>query len=195
MINAEVNTRNIALSAVTNHNTVYNTNYAICTNHKPTSTEVKCSLPSTLTNFKSIKAISLNVPSGMDLFTITANLYIDHDYAVAANVLPKAKGRMIHIEGDAHFLISGNAIVEHDLKSAKIINSNNIETIIPPSSCFNLTLTETITTLEIPFTADAKLKIASTSSSGFTTSDIPLSGTITANVIEFENSEVSPCIL
>ncbi len=71
----------------------------------------------------------------------------------------------------------------------------NIETIIPPDSCFNLTLTESITTLEIPFTADAKLKIASSSTSSISTFDLSLAGTITANVIEFENSELSPCII
>jgi hypothetical protein len=192
MVKAVINTRSIMLGSVSSSNTVYNTDYAICRSNQPTSIEVKCSLPSSLVNFKSLNVASLTtVPGTLSSHTTNLNLRIDHDYTVPGTNLPKGQSKTIHLEGNAYWLLSGTSVSESDLISPTLLNNNNIEAIIPASSCANLTLKESITTILIPFTAIGSLK--SEVDDSILASSVALQGTLTANVLGLDSSEIAPC--
>jgi len=191
MTRATMNTRSVTLNPVTSSDTTYNTNYAICSSRQATSSEVKCSLPSSLKNFKSISQVTLTLSPSPTSTISEINLFIDHDYAVGASHLPKNHGKMIHLEAAAHWLYSSTINTGHDLVSIKIPSSNSIEAVIPASSCFNLTLRESITMITIPFTASGTLVSEETGS--IVGGTVSLSGHITANIIDTDYSEVLPC--
>lgn len=190
MIQATVNLRNIVYSSITDSNVAYNTDTAIYKNTRSTSSEVKCSLPSSLVNFKSVAMLSLSSITGLSSYSTEVYLNINTDFTVPGSFLPKHNTKTVHLEGKGSFTLSGNAIVEYDLLSPSIPNNNKIEAIIPPSSCFNLTLMESITTVTIPFAAQGSLRSID---SGNVIQDITLTGTIMANVLSTDYSEASPC--
>ena len=105
----------------------------ICKSHYPTSAEVKCSLYSALENLKSIKDLIISSGSWTGGFRIDT----DYDY----------NGNLLHIEGFG--TISGNSL--ESLLSSTVASGHKVETIIPPKSCFQLTLEETVTPISINF--------------------------------------------
>lgn len=191
MNKARLTTRNLVLGNVISSSTVYNTDYVICRSMKDTSAEVKCSLPSALTTFKSIKEVKITNLSGLEDYNIDLDLHIDHDYAVAGDFLPKSQGRMIHLEGSVNFKLFRNEVTEYDLMSVRLPSGNAVEAVIPAASCFQLTLRESMTTLQIPFMVDGKFKLEK--DMVFSELDASLSGVITSNVLDADYSEVLPC--
>lgn len=191
MVNAILSIRNIVFGAASGTNTVYNVGTTVCKSTKATSAQVKCSLPSSMINFKSVQDISLTAISGFDTYNTKIYLNVDKDYTVPASALPKANEKTIHIEGQVYFLLSGNTIVEQDLDSPTISSNSKIEAIIPPSSCFNLNMKEIITTVTIPFLADGKLRDENT---GNVIKEVSLLGEVSINILDLDNSEIVPCM-
>lgn len=138
-----------------------------CKSQKATSAQVKCSLPSSLQNVKSIENIELNVLSNNIIIQVSAN------YIAPGDLLPQVQKQKI-ISLDARYSFSTDS--GSDLSSSSIYNHNIMEASIPPNSCFDLQMKEDITTLRIPFlVAD-------------------ISGTIDANIITSEYSQLTPCV-
>lgn len=154
------------LGSVSNTVKITNIDSAECKNTKATSVETKCSLSSSLINVKSIKEMLVTHNNGQDSFRI------DTDYLVPGSLLSQGKDKIIHLE--AHGSLNGNS-VEY-LSSVTIASGNRVDAIIPPSSCSNLELKESITTINIPFDTEN------------------LIGTIMANIIGLDSSEVVPCV-
>lgn len=190
MNNAEINIRNVVIGGVKSSNTIQNTDYALCKSDKPTTAEVKCSLPSSLINLKSINYITLTNNTDLNGYSTLLTVKIDQNYAIAASNLPSKNGKLIHLEGEGKWQLSGNDIVEVDLESVRHPSANRVETVIPASSCFNLTLRESITEIILPFTAIGKLKLADSFS---VLNEISISGEISANILEMSYGQAHPC--
>lgn len=174
-----INIKNINFGSVVSSTTLTNTDSTQCKSVYPTSAEVKCSLPSSLVNVKSIKDISV---SGNFNSLTEVVLRIDTDYSVPGNLLPQGQDRLIHLEGALSLSLSGDAIISSDLSSifsSVRVSGNKVEALIPPSSCFNLHLSETITEVIIPFSV--------------TDYGMSLQGLLTANVVGVNYNELTPC--
>jgi hypothetical protein len=122
------------LDGITGSSSSTNIDSTQCKSVYPTSAEVKCSLPSSLVNVKSIKDIS--VSGSFNGFTEVI-LKVDTDYSVPGNFLPQGQGRLIHLEGALSLSLSGDAIISSDLSSifsSVRVSGNKVEALIPPSS-------------------------------------------------------------
>lgn len=171
-----INIKNVNFGSIVSSATLTNTDSTQCKSVYPTSAEVKCSLPSSLVNVKSIKDISV---SGNFNSLTEVVLRIDTDYSVPGSYLSNGNVRLTHLEGSIYLKLSGNDIAESSLNSVIIPNHNKVEALIPPSSCFNLNMQETVVSVQIPFSA--------------TDQGTSLSGMITANIIEENFDQVTPC--
>lgn len=184
-----INVQSISLGSASSSSTKHNVNYAICKSLQATSVQTKCSLQSSLVNFKFLNSISLDTPFQFNAIA-NMHLHVDMEYTVPAALLPKHFDRTIHIEGKGYFVLNSNSVIESNLLSPNIPNNNNLEALIPPSSCFNLTLSESITTVVIPFTAQGMLLDETTGTEIMSTS---LAGTMSAVVLDTDYSEIAPC--
>jgi len=191
MSKAVINTRDISFGLVASSATAYNVNYAICKSLRASSAETKCTLPSSLVNFKSLQSISLTAPTALNGYVTDAYLNMDSDYTISGNFLPKNQDKTVHLEGRGYFLLNGNSVIESDLSSAVIPNNNKLEAVIPPSSCFNLTLSEIITTVVVPFVAQGNLRDEST---GAVLQSLTITGQMVFDVLDTNYSEVMPCM-
>jgi hypothetical protein len=115
-------------------------------------------------------------------------LYIDKQFKVPANNLPSIKDKIVHLEAVGDFLLMDGHPFEKNLISEKIPNNHLVEAIIPPSSCSNLTLKESITEIRLQFTGDAKVLDEHGQRTEYVT------GHIIANVLDTSQSEVMPCV-
>lgn len=151
--------------SITTTGSTTNIDFATCKDIKATSTETKCTLLSSL-NIKSIKDIVITSnPGNYDEFRI------DTDYEAPGFIFSHGHSKLIHLEAAGY--LSGTSVTY--FSSVKLPDINKVEALIPPSSCFNLKLTETVKILNIPFSADG------------------LSGYIEANVIGDNQNEIYPC--
>ena len=141
--------RSNQLGQVRASSTSTHTERTICKNNNAADAEVKCSLSSRLVNVKSLDDSTSDI----------GNVRIDSDYLVPGNYLPGGVDKVIHIEA-----------IGFDI--ASVPNGNKVEAIIPPGSCFELELKETITKVVI---------------------DVNTGSDIVANVIGLEVSQVTPC--
>ena len=150
----------------------YNTETSSCINNRPTSAVVKCILTSGLQNLKTLSELKI---TSNTLAEGISTLRIDHDVSIPATILPTKLARFIHVEADVEITKTGSQNEIAIIDNSRVNNPNKVESIIPPSSCFNMTLTESIIPITIGFTATG------------------LSGTITTNVIGSDTGDVSPC--
>ena len=151
----------------------YVADLTVCKNNKPTAAEVKCTLQSSLHNLKSIADITVLTNTnraGEYLLKIDKDVWIDSSH------LSTQSARLVHLEADVQIIINvNNENYVTILSSSTIYNDNKVEAIIPPSSCFNLILKESITPVTIDFIATG------------------ITGKLTANILGTDSSDVSPC--
>lgn len=164
------------LAGATGSNTVHSSEKVTCKNTGATSAEVKCSLPSSLASIKSLSDISVSGSFGSytDVF-----VNIDTDYPILGNLLPSGQARVAHLEGTAHVVVAEGSVVGTDFTSVKVSNINKVEALIPPSSCFNLMVSGTVTTVNIPYAV--------------TEGEVAIAGNVVANIVSADYNELTPC--
>jgi len=195
----------------------YNTNTAVCKNLKFTNAEVKCHLYSNLINVKSVKTVTFPFSSfDFSGFSTDIIFKIDDQFTLTGNYLGQSVNdnspRTINLDGIAEWALNNNVVNEYSLESAKLTNRNTLEALLPPSSCFNLEMKDYLTTIKADYSAQLRLSFSENDivllgtdlesaannvvsnynlDNGFIT--VPISGEITFNVINTDQSQLSPC--
>jgi hypothetical protein len=216
--NAKIEIMNMQLGAVSSGTSAISTHSTTCKNNKATSAEVKCTLPSQYKHTDIIKDINVNF-NQLNLNDISSdvNFNIGSNYRVVGNNLANLKdiGKFIQLDGKANWHLEDNSITGFSLDSNKIGSSNTLESIIPPSSCFELVMNEKLSEYHVPYTATAKMVLHASDGSmitgtelntiasgisgshqtSFRSTSIPISGEIVINVVGNADSGASPCDL
>lgn len=173
---AIININILDLGSVSSSNTATGADIVLCKSVQTSSAEIKCELPLSLVNAKSIKNISV---SGNFNDLSELNLSIDSNYVVPGQFLPKGQEKTIHLEASLYLKLSGNNIDEITISSVPISGISKAEGLIPGISCFNFQTQVTITEVTIPFTT--------------TDQGTNLQGDIIANVAGVDYNGVLPC--
>lgn len=217
---AKIEIINMQLGTVSSSSSAISTHSSICRNQEATSANVKCTLPSQYKHTDLINDISINFHQ-LELggFSSDVNFNIGSNYRVVGNNLANTKdlGKLIQLDGKANWHLEDKSITAFSLDSNKIGSTNTLESVIPPSSCFELVMNERLSEYHIPYTASAKMvlheadgsmitgtelnSIASTISgsnslqTSFRSASITVSGEIVINVAGAADSGASPCDL
>lgn len=213
----KIDVTNIELGEVTGTSYKPNVNHAICKSNKPTSAEMKCMISSNLGNLKLVTDISFPFSSlNLAGFTTELDFKLNNEYSVSSNVLSNSNSaslaRTLQFDAKSHWKIYDNFIEDHEFSSTTISNKNSLEALIPPSSCFNLTIKDNINTVTLNYAASATMiayqngvPISGTElqflANGITNSNsinniqitTPISGSIAFNVVVSDFTELTPC--
>ena len=202
----------IQLGAATLSSSKANIKSAKCINTEATSAKLRCSLSSNLIHLKSVSNMVLDF-AGIDFFEINSELKINlnTDYLLQSggNI-----GKLLLLDYRGTWYMNEQTIDSISFESDKVPNNNMLDAIIPPSSCFDMKMTETIEKYQVSFTADAKIAVYSetgdryvnTQLSNIATSikdnavtldnkliKLPLTGYLEINVIGADHNEITPC--
>lgn len=218
---AKIGVKDINLGQVSFHSINYNTNHIQCLNHRPTSASVKCELPAELTNIDIIRNISFPL-SNMNFnqfSSVDIAFAINKECRVSVNTWPtfvtdsgKRSDKVVSLEGLGEFELNQNTIADFSLSSKKAYNKNSLEATIPPSSCFNMTMKESISVLTVGYGAKAVVKVYEDDIQLFginlqnrvtginpsfqidnNIALLDISGEITFNVLNTDYGDVIPC--
>ena len=213
----KVNIKNVQLGHVSSIDRKFNINHAICKSNKPTSAELKCILPSNLDNLKLITDMSFPFSTlNFNGFKTEITFKLDKEYNIANNILADSNSgvlaRTIQFDARSYWKLYDNSVEDYTFLSTSTNNKNSMEAIVPPSSCFNLTIKDNISALTISYSATASMiayqndvpvsgaelqSLASGITSNNAVSNIeistPISGSITFNVVTSDFTELTPC--
>ena len=221
MVNhAKIEIINMQLEAVSSGSSVISTHSTTCKNSQATSAEVKCTLPSQYKNTDLIKSISVYFDQlNFNGISSDVNFNIGSNYRIIGSNLANSKdlGKLLQLDGRANWHLEDDSITAFSLDSNKIGSSNTLESMIPPSSCFELVMNEKLSEYHIPYTATAKVVLHAADGSmitgtelgtiadsiahsnphqtSFRSTSITISGEIVINVAGSADSGASPCDL
>lgn len=205
---AKVEVSDVSFGTHTTLSNTVNIQSSLCRNNKPTGVEMKCGVYSSLVNLKTVKNMHIDFSAlSFSKMIAEVRVQINHDYFFNHNFLTlKALGV---------WFFNTNTVDKFTLKSEYLPNMNVLDSLIPMSSCFNMTKKEMISTHKISFNAVAKAliyngvgdrvvstelnSIKSTMSAQAELFDnrvikIPINGYIEANLIGEEQNDVYSCI-
>jgi hypothetical protein len=210
---AKIEFLNINLGQINLSNKKSYYHHTLCKSHKPTSAEVKCILYPSLINLKAVTDITVDYKNyNFKDITSDVKLNLDHEYTISDS---SNRENVIQLVAEAKWFLDNKDKESFSLTSEQVKNTNSIEANIPPSSCFKLAMQETLSSYSISYDATAIVNVFQGDGEQIVGSELktlagtiannnqyettnraiklPVSGSVSINVIGSDSSEVMPC--
>ena len=203
----------INLGGASKTSSVVSVKSAQCINKEATSAKLRCSLSSNLINLKSVSNINLNF-NGINFVGINSEIKLNFNTDYLLQQSNGNTGKLLLLDYQGTWYMSENIIDSNVFASEKVPNTNMLDTIIPPSSCFDMKMTETLEKYRVSFSAIAKVAVYSSSGDRYVGSQltdiknviksdaqvfgdkliqIPIIGDLDISVIGADHSDIAPC--
>lgn len=185
-----------------------------CINNKPTSAKVRCTLSTNIIHLRSLNSIFIDMsPYNFRGINSEIKLNFNSDYLLSDTM--NNINQLLLLNVQSTWYMNENTIDSHDLNSDKIAHSNVLDAIINPSTCFDMTMNETIHKYQVSFSAIAKMAVYSNSGNRYVGTQlsginngigsdatifdnkliqIPITGYLDVNIIGAENNDITPCL-